>query len=54
MPRMNQSRFGVGCCVLNDHVYAVGGFDGVNLKTVERYDYISNQWSEVAQMNVAR
>ena len=52
--RMNQCRFGVGCAVLHDMVYAVGGSDGTNLKTVERYDPDSNTWMMVASMSTAR
>lgn len=52
--RMNQCRFGVGCEVLNDMVYAVGGTDGTNLKTVERYDPELNTWTMVASMSTAR
>ena len=52
--RMNQCRFGVGCVVLNDMVYAVGGSDGTNLKTVERYDPDTNTWKMVASMSTAR
>ena len=52
--RMNQCRFGVGCAVLNDMVYAVGGSDGTNLKTVERYDPDTNTWKMVASMSTAR
>ena len=54
MPKMNQCRFGVGCCVLNDNIYAVGGSDGSALKTAERFDENTNQWTEIAQMNYAR
>jgi hypothetical protein len=37
-------------------VYAIGGkgFDGHYLKTVERYDYKTNQWSLIASMNTKR
>lgn len=52
--RMNQCRFGVGCAVLNDMVYAIGGSDGTNLKTVERYDPDSNTWKMLASMSTAR
>ena len=52
--RMNQCRFGVGCAVLNDMVYAIGGSDGTNLKTVERYDPDSNTWKLLASMSTAR
>lgn len=52
--RMNQCRFGVGCVVLDNHIYAIGGSDGTNLKTVERYDPETNRWSFVAPMSTAR
>ena len=52
--RMNQCRFGVGCAVLHNMVYAVGGSDGTNLKTVERYDPDRNTWKVVAPMSTAR
>ena len=52
--RMNQCRFGVGCAVLHDMVYAVGGSDGTNLKSVERYDPDRNTWKMVAPMSTAR
>jgi len=35
-------------------VYAVGGTDGTNLKTVERYDPELNTWTMVASMSTAR
>lgn len=52
--RMNQCRFGVGCAVMNDVVYAVGGSDGTNLRTVERYEPVTNTWMMVASMSTAR
>ena len=52
--RMNQCRFGVGCAVMNDMVYAVGGSDGTNLRTVERYEPVTNTWTMVASMSTAR
>lgn len=54
MASMNQSRFGVGCCVMNGDVYAVGGSDGTNLRTVERYDADSGAWKLLAPMVTAR
>ena len=54
MPKMNQCRFGVGCCVLNDNIYAIGGSDGSALKTAEKFDHITNQWTEIASMNHSR
>jgi len=36
---------------MGGHVYAVGGFDGINkLKSVERYDNFSNTWQEIAPL----
>lgn len=52
--RMNQCRFGVGCAILDNYIYAVGGSDGTNLKSVERYDPDKNKWTFVASMNTAR
>ena len=54
IPPMNQSRFGVGCCIMDSNVYAVGGSDGTNLKTVERYDPDTNTWKLLAPMVTAR
>jgi hypothetical protein len=51
---MNQSRFGVGCCFMDGNVYAVGGSDGTNLRTVEKYDPDSNTWKLLAPMATAR
>lgn len=45
----------VSVAVLNDLVYAMGGYDGYHRqKTAERYDYKTNQWSLIAPMNVQR
>ena len=54
LSRMNQCRFGVGCVILNELVFAVGGSDGTNLKTVERLDPETNTWTMVAPMSTAR
>lgn len=51
---MNQARFGVGCCVMDGKVYAVGGSDGTNLRTVERYDPDLDTWKMLAPMETAR
>lgn len=52
--RMNQCRFGVGCAILDNYIFAVGGSDGTNLKSVERYDPETNKWTFVASMSTAR
>lgn len=51
---MNQARFGVGCCFMDGNVYAVGGSDGTNLRTVERYDPDTETWRLLAPMVTAR
>lgn len=44
----------MGCEVLNDMVYVVGGMDGINLKMVERYDLEFNMWMMVVFMSIVR
>lgn len=45
----------VSVAVLNNLVYAMGGYDGYHRqKTAERYNYKTNQWSLIAPMNVQR
>jgi len=45
----------VSVAVLNDLIYAMGGYDGYHRqKTAERYNYKTNQWSLIAPMNVQR
>lgn len=52
---MNTRRSGVGLCVLQDKLYAVGGFDGCTyLKSVEWFDTKSNQWKIASTMNYRR
>ncbi|CAG2174266.1 unnamed protein product, partial [Oppiella nova] len=42
---MSKRRCGVGCAVLSDLLYAVGGHDGQSyLNSIERYDPHTNQW----------
>lgn len=41
--------------VLNDLVYAMGGYDGYERQnTAERYNYKTNQWSLITPMHVHR
>lgn len=41
-------RDAVGVCLLGDRLYAVGGYDGQTyLSTVESYDALNNEWTEV-------
>jgi kelch-like protein 10 len=45
----------VSVVVLDDVVYAMGGYNGLfRLKSVERYNYKTNQWSLIGSMNVKR
>lgn len=42
---MSEKRCGLGCAVLGDSIYAVGGHDGQNyLSSVERYDTAKETW----------
>jgi len=44
---------GVG--ILGNHLFVVGGFDGVNrLSSVEMYNAETNRWKHVANMSFAR
>ncbi|CAF4601685.1 unnamed protein product [Rotaria sp. Silwood2] len=52
---MNSRRSGVGLAVVNNHLMAVGGFDGAAcLKSVELYDSESNSWILHGGMNYRR
>lgn len=45
----------VSVAVLNDLIYAMGGYDGYyRQNTAERYNYKTNQWSLIAPMNCQR
>ena len=50
---MSKCRAGVGVAVLNDLLYAVGGYDGQSYSnSVERYNPQTNQWSsDIAPMS---
>ena len=52
---MHLSRCYVCAAVLDSHIYACGGFDGVNRhKSAERYTPSTNQWNFVADMIMVR
>ena len=40
--------------MLGGHLYALGGNDGTNLNSVERYDAGPNAWTAVSPMSTAR
>ncbi len=49
------SRRGMGVCLLNGFIYAIGGSDGLQaLKQVECYNPKTNSWSVVADLNEIR
>jgi len=42
-------------CSLDQHVYVVGGYDGVNqLPSAERYDPDTDQWQMISPLNWPR
>ncbi len=52
---MYERRCYVSVAVLDGLIYAIGGFSGYGrLKTVERYDTNTNQWTLMAPMNERR
>jgi len=53
---MRERRCGLGCAVLNNVIYAVGGHDGQRyLSSVERYETCTNEWfSDVPPMSIPR
>ncbi|XP_057292705.1 kelch-like protein 18 [Hydractinia symbiolongicarpus] len=45
----------VGVAILDNKLYAIGGFDGnVRLNDVERYDSNTNSWKKICPMNIRR
>ena len=54
MAPMAAARSGVGVAVLDGKLYAVGGYDGGDLSSVERYDPALDAWEAVAPMAPAR
>lgn len=53
LPPMKSKRCRLGVVALKGKLYAVGGYDGrFFLKTVERYDPVTETWEEIAPMKV--
>ncbi|XP_055345791.1 kelch-like protein 2 [Paramacrobiotus metropolitanus] len=51
MAPLQQARSEVGVALVDDHIYAIGGYDRVRrLETVERYDPHANRWQNVANL----
>ncbi len=52
---MYERRCYISVAVLDGFIYAIGGFDGHGrLKSTERYDADTNQWTLTASMNERR
>ena len=51
---MGTARSDHGVAMLDGKLYAVGGFDGGRLSSVERYDPATSAWEAVAPMATAR
>lgn len=52
---MTMLRSRVGVTVMNNKLYAIGGYNGSErLSTVEAFDPVTNSWSKVAPMNCKR
>lgn len=52
---MYERRCYISVAVLDGFIYAIGGFDGHGrLKSTERYDPDTNQWTLTASMNERR
>lgn len=53
---MPTPRVGVGVCVLDGKIYAIGGYDaqGKALAAVEQYDPVTNSWKKLKDMKVPR
>lgn len=52
---MHYRRCYVSVAVLDDHIYALGGYNGQERQnTVERYDPETNQWTMITPMNSQR
>lgn len=52
---MSVGRDAIGVGLLGDCLIAVGGYDGNQyLKTVEKYDPETNEWSQLASLNYNR
>ena len=47
---MPTPRHGLSTSVLNGKIYAISGFDGTNMATVEEYDPASDTWAKKADL----
>jgi len=51
---MGQTRNLFASCVLDDCIYAVGGFDGYPVTTCEKLDVRMNKWLKIADLQLSR
>lgn len=52
---MEARRSTLGVAVLNNNIYAVGGFDGsTGLNTAEVFDLATQKWRSIASMSTRR
>jgi len=51
---MPTERYGLAAVAVDGKIYAIGGYDGSYLRTVEEYDPSTDSWRTVAQMPTAR
>lgn len=52
---MSIGRDAIGVALLGETLFAVGGYDGTQyLKTVEKYDVETNEWSQLTPLNYNR
>jgi len=51
---MPTARWGLSTSVVNDKIYAIGGWKGGTLSTVEVYDPVTDKWTRKADMPTAR
>lgn len=52
---MHEARAYCGVATVGSHLYAIGGFNGVSwLRSMERYDPLTNQWTLLTPMSVPR
>ena len=52
---MSKGRSGLSCASLNGELYVLGGYDGVGwLSSCEKYNFTTNQWTLLANMECPR
>ena len=54
IPQMPTARYDMGVAVIGKMIFAIGGFSGEYLKTVEVLDTQTNEWSTLSPIPTAR